>query len=124
MHAEIQLAIVLDVHHDVELLHSGQKVQQMMDILLVMLAIVLDVHLEHEEELEAVDCDRPHETVLVVAVVLMAPHQDQGMDPVVDALQVASLLADEPTVHDVEVLHYEMQPVVVSAVQQKCEDPL
>ena len=35
MHAEIQLAIVLDVHHDVEVLHSGQKVQPMMDILLV-----------------------------------------------------------------------------------------
>ena len=35
MHAEIQLAIVLDLHHDVELLHSGQKVQLMMDILVV-----------------------------------------------------------------------------------------
>jgi len=69
------------------------------------LAIVLDVHLEREEDLEAVDCDRPHESVLVVAVVLVAPHQGQGMESVVDALEVASSLADKPAVHDGEVLH-------------------
>ena len=69
------------------------------------LAIVLDVHLEREEDLEAVDCDRPHESVLVVAVILVAPHQSQGMESVVDALEVASSLVDKPAVHDVEVLH-------------------
>jgi len=70
------------------------------------LAIVLDVHLEREEDLEAVDCDRPHESVLVVAVILVAPHQSQGMESVVDALDVdASSLADKPAVHDGEVLH-------------------
>jgi len=69
------------------------------------LAIVLDVHLERQEDLEAVDCDRPHESVLAVAVVLVAPHQGQGMESVVDALEVASSLADKPAVHDGEVLH-------------------